>query len=349
MNHSPLLSLALLALTTNAAHAQVVSPPGFATQEGNTSNNFPFTNSSFSYQQGHPDLRGNGRTISAMAFRRDGIAGTTTGLGPRAFTLDIYMGGADVAAMSTAFSANFTGAPTQVMTNRIVNAPDHGPQASSAPAPFTFVITLDTPYVFSGALDLLWELRMTANTNTAGYTLDAASGTGTSSGTGAYQMLGTGCTTNNRTMEIRSAFTTTTALHTLRWNVTGGPSTAQCAVLVGLPLNVQLPNLCGSGTIYTTASVLSLAGSTNSSGSFSTPTGLTVPTNPFLFGFTLAAQAVAQDITQGVFPIAVSNGVNSQVPTVNPPVPGKRLYSSGNPSAVTGTLANNYNLVTEFR
>src|SRR5690606_25590588 len=141
--------LTTLSLST-ALVAQTVSPIGFANVEAPTSNTFPFSGSTFTYQQAHGDLRGAPLPITRMAWRRDGVSTGT--FVARAVTVDVWMGETDLTTITNTFATNFAAAPTQVVTNRTFNFPDHSGRPLSTPTPFTAVVTLDAAHVYTGTL-----------------------------------------------------------------------------------------------------------------------------------------------------------------------------------------------------
>lgn len=344
MKKSHISVLAPLCLVATVG-AQVVSPVGFANVESTGNNTFPFNAAAFTYQQVHGDIRGTPRPITAFAFRRDGTL--TSAYAARTVTVDVFMGDADFAAITNTFATNFVSTPTQVVTNRSVNLPDHSAIPIALPAPFTAVVNLDTPYVHTGVLDLCWDLRLTSNSGTGSYPMDAASGTGVVSTNGTATQLGTGCTTSTGTMELRWTGSTTATQFNLRWAVRGGPASAQTSVLVGNPVAIPLPSLCTP--IQTDGTFFSLGGTTATGGTF-TSALVTVPYNPAFVGIPLAAQAASLDASQPGLPLALSNGLlNTIAGPVTGPVLCARIYSSGNATALTGTLGNNYSLVTELR
>ena len=338
-------TLSISLLLTSAAMAQVVSPVANTNLEGNANNTFPWNNAQFTYQQVHGDLRGTPRSVRSLAFRRD--ATSTTVSQPRTVTLDAFMGEGDLATVTTTFATNYAATPMQVITNKTFNAPSWVDQPIDAPAPFDFVIPLDTPFAYTGNLDLVWEFRLTATAPTGSYVTDAASGTGNGLQHGNRQGMGTGCTTANGVMTLRSNFTTSTTVHSLSWQTRSGPSSAAGVTLVGVtPTNLPFPPVC-PGTIWTDGALLQLGGTTTAAGVMNTSV-ISIPYNAVLVGVTTHAQSAAVDATQPGLGLAASNGLASTIPDVTVAVMGARLWASGNASATTGSIANNYLLVTRF-
>ena len=340
-------SLALLAFSSSAV-AQFVSPAGYANLEGTSNNTFPFNATAFSYQQVHGDVQGSPRLIVGMAFRRDtGFTDFVTST-PRAITLDAFLGVGTFATAGTTYASNYSSAPTQVITNKTFNTPDWTKLSIARPAPFNFSIAFDTPYVYTGTSDLVWEFRVTANTATGTYLTDFCSGSAVSTGSGSRAGTGTGCATSNGTMTLLSNWTTSTTTHTLNWQALAGPGSAAGAVAVGaFPIAIPLPGLCGSGFIYTDGGVLVIPGTTSTTGAINT-TNITVPYTAALIGTALYSQAAALDGSQN-FGFAVSNGLQSTLGDTAPGIQCARVWTSGNATATTGSIGNNNALVTQFR
>src|SRR5687768_8311180 len=147
MNRFLLLTAALLAASLSAQG--VVSPTGYDVREGGTSNNFPWGSTTQHYMQVHGDLRGTPRTIANLSFRRDGTSTSTLGAA-RSFTLEMFMGDANLATVTNTFANNWVGTPTRVIAPRTVNAPDWTQLPRIVPAPFNFTILLDNPFNYTG-------------------------------------------------------------------------------------------------------------------------------------------------------------------------------------------------------
>ncbi len=343
--HATSFSVSFLLLTAGLT-AQVVSPVGFGSIEASSNNTYPFTGSAFTYQQIHSDLRGTPRPVTALAFRRDGTL--TSAYAARTVVVDVWMGDGDRATATTTFATNFATTPTQVMTNRTVNLPDHSAVPVALPAAFDTVLTFDVPFVYTGVQDLIWELRMSSNTLTTSYPMDAASGATNTPVNGNAMEFGTGCTTPRGVMKLRWTGSTTSTQHSIRWSVTNGPASSQGAVVVGNLVGVPLPGFCD--TIRTDGAFFSLSGTTSSTGTLATPTTLTFPYNPSFAGFPLAAQAVVLDATQPGIGLALSNGLLVTIPdVVAAGVQCMRISATNSATATTGSVGNNYALVTEFR
>ena len=323
----------------------IVSPLGYDGSEGSSQNTFPWNNATFHYMQIHGDLPRQPRVMFRMSFRRDTSLGQTAATA-RTITLELFAGLANHATVSPTFANNWIAAPTRIVASRAISAPDWLPVPRSVPAPFDFTIPFDMPHVHPGTSDLGWEMLVTANTATAPYYADAATGTGGTSQMGGWRMNGTGCTTARGEFALRSNFTTTPAVMNVAWTASGGPPGASAGVLVGAnDPDLPVPGLCG-GRLRSDAGLLALATTLPATGTWTSPV-LSVPYNPTLAGFTLYAQGVAADPTQPVFPFIATNGLASTVVDLAPPVRCSRIYLAGSLGPV-GTVASNYVLVTWF-
>jgi hypothetical protein len=343
-----LTTLAAVALCA-AASAQVTSPIGYDTTEGNSNNTFPFFSSLFHYQQIHGDIRGTPRQIRALGFRRDGTLGAGS-YGARTVTLDMWLGDANLAAVTGTFASNFIGMPTQVIANKPFNLPDYSNPFPSIPSPVDQIIVLDAPYVHTAINDLCWEVQLLSNTNTAGRFMDAASGTGGGTQVGSFTSHGTGCTTSTGTMTLRNGtnFTTNATTMNFGWATTFGPPSAATTVLLGIANpNLPLPGLCGGGRVHVSPVLVTINGTTSAAGAWTTPT-ISTPHNPALVGFAIFAQSASADGTQPGLPIAASNGVRSVITDTAKRCDVTRVYLSGSNGPV-GTVGVNYGLVTLFR
>ena len=347
--HKTMLAVAMTALVFPlAAQSSFVSPNGLATTEGNSNNTFPWNNT-FHYQQVHGDVRGAPQVIKGQAHRRDGTS-TTVSL-PRTFDLQIWAGEGTFGAttITGTFASNYAAAPTQVFTRKMVNAPDWSTRPTTPPAPFDFVLTYDTPYSYSGSLDLIWEMAIHATSLTSSYVTDAHTMGNVSSST---TILGTGCVATGRTsaMSHTASYTnnpfTDQLLVTL--SATNAPANAQGVFLLGAsnPM-LPLPGFCGTSPTLFTDGQLQLPATASATGAMTTGT-LAVRWNNIFTAAQLFTQAAAIDpgLPGG---LAISNG--RAVTLAAMPAPGRyaRIYASGNATATSGSVGLGYALVTEFR
>jgi hypothetical protein len=296
------------------------------------------------------DLKGTPRVFSEIAWRRDGSLGTTTSYGSRTIDMEISLADTDFATFSTTFASNYANTPVNVFTRKLVNTPDHTNQPNVLPAPWTFALPFDTPYVYTGVKEMLYDITCYSFTTTASYPLDAVSGA-TPSAIAGFRSVGTGCTTSNGAMTLRASHTISTSANSLSlvWNLLRGPSSASSAILVGMTdPNAPIPGLCGGGLLHTDARLLAIGGTTGTTGSMNTTAIPLAPYDSMWAGLPLTAQAASADASQSGLPVAASNGIVSTVPALPTATPSHRLYSS-TLNSPTGSLGMNYGLPTRFR
>jgi hypothetical protein len=343
---------AALALTTPFAIAQsyVVSPSACTVHEGGSNNNFPFQ-STFRYQQVHGDLKGTARSFKGLAWRRDGT--TTTTQPARTQNIELWMGDGDFAMLSTTFASNYVNTPVQVFTPKNVNLPDHTARADFQPAPWDVNLAFDTPYSYAGIKDITYEVVIhTSSIASTSYVCDAYSGTTLTAG---FTTSGTGCTTANGVMKLRTNINSSTSTNawTVSWSVSGAPSSATTAIMTGFTNpNAPIFGLCSGANLYTDALLFTLTATSTTTGTLTQPSpALSLPFDPYLVGFTVHAQAASIDNTQTGLPVAASNGNTASLPPLMP-VPAVqigRVYASGTPTATTGSMSNASGLVTRFQ
>ena len=265
--------------------------------------------------------------------------------------IEIALCVASLQAFGTSFVGKYgANVPTTVFTRKLVNLPNLATLPPAAPAPWDVEVPFDLVlFVFFNSMDLLHEVVVWSSTIPNVYPLDAVNAPTTMNG--GFSAVDLGCTTANGLMQLRSRHVAGSATNTLTlsWLVTGAPALAPAAVLVGLSdPDVPIPGLCGGGKLHTDVTLLALNGQTDASGTL-LASGLGFGYDPRFPAFTLTAQAVAVDFTQGQLPVAASNGVASPLPPLPSAVQAHRLFASGSPTASAGTLLANSCLVTRFR
>ncbi|MCC6782390.1 MAG: hypothetical protein IT457_06075 [Planctomycetes bacterium] len=248
MNHRSLTLCTLGIAGALSAQNYSVSPVAFATAEGNSTLSYIFTSAPNKTQQVHGDLQGSFRIITAMSFRRDGVATQTTG-NPRQIDMEIAMGEANFANVGIVFGSNFTAAPTAVFTRKLVSSPDWRFAPPMAPAPFDFTLTFDAPFVYQGTTDLAWEMTNHSNNGATSDTVrvDLGSPSFTNSSTA---LAGTPCRATGATQDYNLLGTLGTNINPeVRWSIQGFPTQPFAAnvLLVGLTdPALSIPGLCNT-------------------------------------------------------------------------------------------------------
>jgi hypothetical protein len=150
---------ALFFIHASAAQQQITSPAGYLAVEGQT-NFFHFgSGGARRFQQIDATHVGSGGFfIQSIAFRRD--AGPYAGgfnVPPCTMDLEITMGEANMGLVSARFDDNFLPGTRQIVFGKKqVNRVDWTGNVGT-PAPFDFVIYLDTPFAYSGQSALVIE------------------------------------------------------------------------------------------------------------------------------------------------------------------------------------------------
>jgi hypothetical protein len=305
-----LLRAGALGLLCAALHSQshTVSPASATAAEGNANNTIPWWSATHRYQQIHGDVRGNAWLVQGLALRRDGL----TGSGGPARTIDaeIFMGNADYATATGSFLGNYTGTRAQVVNRKQINLPDFT-AGQGSPAPFALVIPFDTPWPYTGAQDLAWELLVHSTTSSSTYVCDAHSGLASSTNTS----LGTGCLATGKSvrMTLSATFQTTADIVRFGWTATNCPDNSLSLVVLGhTNPSLPVPGLCTS--LY--AMPLLVFPGIASGGTYTIPV-TTAPFDPSLGGAVLYSQAFSDDPGQSGLPLAGSQGL--QTTLGNPP------------------------------
>ena len=126
----------------------------------------PFFAASYRYQQVHGDLKGTPRFFTGIGWRRDGMLLDTAQMFARTIDMELWLGDGDLATFGTTFASNRVSPPTNAFVRKIVNAPDLVLRPDAMPAPFTFNVVFDTPVLYLGLQDLLWEVVIHSNSST---------------------------------------------------------------------------------------------------------------------------------------------------------------------------------------
>lgn len=318
------LCLGLGALATSLS-AQVTSPAGYLSTEGATNHAYILGNRlNLTWQQIDSTHRGNTWLANSIAWRRDGTSAVNADATARTMEVEIFMANSDLLGITTTHTANYVGQPTNVVKKKTVSAPDWTAQPASAPAPFNFNVPYDTPWVYTGEHDLLWEVRVTKNsysgTAFSNYPFDFQyinSGGSFTNGPNpsANTNLGKGCAVTSA-----GAFTYGASLDNygtkfgFNQKVANGPANTPVTAFLGVTNpNVQLPGWCT--TLHTDALVPIPVGTTDAAGAASMSLN-NIPHAPAAVGGKFYFQAIAPS-SRG---LALTNGVEV-VPAADPNVP----------------------------
>jgi hypothetical protein len=256
--------------------------------------------------------------VRALRFRRDGQNAPFPAAVARTLDCELWMSWGDHATFTDVFDLNHGMARANVMSRQQVSLPDNT-QFQGAPAPWSVRLPLTTPFVHvGGAFDLVWELWLHANSRWDWpYQCDAVWGVGDLVA-GRSGNQGGGCrTSTGHGMDAQSSILAngSTGMLLFTWTLVNGPTLQPAVVLVGQPVVIRPPGLCGSILV---SPVLAIGGTTSQAGVFVAPR-LVLPWSPALVGAELSAQgAVADPGSAWPVPLFLSSRAWAQVPQLPP-------------------------------
>ncbi|MEZ5963366.1 MAG: hypothetical protein R3F56_05915 [Planctomycetota bacterium] len=308
-----------LLLTASFATAQVTSPRGFDTIEGNAS--FVHWGGSRRFQQIDYTQAGAPMAISSIAWRRNG--GSSSTAGPRTFDFTVDMGHADFGLISHILDDNYLpGTRTTVFNQTAVSFPDWN-TALPGPAPFDFQISLPTAFTYNGFDSLVIDFSYANNSSTANFSTDREFTGQTTPTPGA--LLAGGCVASGNTAAFSHAGYTgnqdnsVTTAYGLRLRLGGAnaPSTGGVFAMLD-PTNLNLSGLL-CDTLYPAPNILIPM---QTVGTTVPDVNLQFPYVAALLGASLYSQLAAPDAGQSGIPVVVSNGRQLTIPST--PVPAHR-------------------------
>jgi hypothetical protein len=294
-----LTAVATLAVAV-PAQTYTISPAYAAAAEGNSLDSTSWEYPSYRLQQIHNDVRGGGFTLSGISFRRDGQLATNSLFVARAIDAELWAGHGNYLAVSTTFASNYVSAPALVVNRKQINLPDLRTN-QGAPAPWSIVIPFDQQWSYDGQRDLVWELKIHANSVRSSYVLDAHVGLNMATN----RALGVGCIAAGKSqpMTLQSSFASSVDEFSFQWSGANFPNSAPSVVAID-GINANIPGLCT--TLYASPLVIVLPGTTSSGGIFIV-NPRRIPMNPSWGGVRLYQQAISFDGTQ----IVLTHGVES--------------------------------------
>jgi hypothetical protein len=249
-------------LTAQSTHT--ISPRGLALVPGGNTTGYPWGYSgsqAFRYQQIHDDMAGSPHVILGMAVRRKEVGTAWPALSPT-LQVDLSTAATGSQTATSNFASNHGMDRTVVMVARQVNFPAVNAPTNGLPAPFTYVMMFDQPFIFLGQGSLCWEVLMSANNYAGGTTLnlDLAQ-----NGLARNQVYGQGC---------RGALSGTYAAPNLDQTATGLAANSVAILMVGynnqqfagVPLPLDLTPAGAPGCSLYLAPILFLVAPTNASG-----------------------------------------------------------------------------------
>ena len=326
--------LGLVLIATAPLAAQVTSPRGFDTIEGN--NLFLHWAAPRRFQQLDQSNAGTPMVVSAIAWRRDGSV--VQSAPAHVFDLQVDMGHGDFGAIHQKLDENFRpGSRTTVFNQVRVAFPDWSANLG-APAPFDFRIQLTSPFAYHGNDALVIDFSYANSTATSVIQTDREfNGTFAPS---QGSRLGTGCVASG----MASPFTHVAYManndvvpvpaYGMRFGLAGSNAPAGAPVL--LFLDYQDRGL--SGLLCSTLHCLPVVSLTLSADA----TGL-LPNldlgfahDASLAGASVYSQLLAIDLGQSPIPLVVSNGEQTSMPAVATPAVHRCAYGWYNLPNATG-------------
>ena len=329
------------------AQTFVTSPSNLDVVEGNaTFAHFTSTAAGRRFHQVDNTHVGSAFLVQSLGFRRDGRTnGGGTNVGPRTPDFGVPMGLANFALLQRTFDSNFLGGSRQIVyTKKPTNLPSWTGNAG-IPAPFDFVVPLDTPFFYVGPNALIIDftqenLVYTGGTGSGTASIDREY-TGSSNATGSS--LGTGCTATGGA----GAFTQTMRLENngtgmpnygMRLRVAATRAPASTPVILNIDLadaNLSFPGLCGTLNALPTISLS--VGLSDVAGAIP-ETSISFAHTPAFVGATLVTQFLSPDFGQAGIPIVVSNGVQAAFPANASAAARECLYGWSSLPTNNGTL-----------
>jgi hypothetical protein len=325
-----------------------VSPIHLANTAGNGGNTIPWWSATHRYQQVRGDLRNRVLIMRGVSLRRS-FGGTFSSAVARTIDCEMFMGNADFATATGNFTGNYIGTPTNTVVRKMINCPDLTTSVSN-PEPWNVLFPHDNLFVYTGANDIAWELKIFSTTNIGTYSIDAHSGQSTGTVTLTGSQIGRGCVASGRSspMGLTSTFRTISTAsgdtHDFAWAAQEMPANAPSVLLIGTTdPALNIPGLC---TMLHSSANLTLNGTSTANSTWNVGP-LPIPYDPVLVNLAIYSQAASSDAGQPGLPFALSNGDSNRVP----PLPSRitRIWVN-DVNAATGSRSESYpyGLVTRF-
>ena len=350
---TPCFAAALVVPTALAvvdAQTQVfTAPPGFLQTEGPMAAQFnhPFYNAVARFQYVDAGQRGLARPgIKRLELRRDGMQISSSPT--RTVELEVVMAETDAGTQSTTFASNYVTGPVTVFVKKSLTLPDHTQIPVAVPAPFDVQVPFDAPFAFTGALDLLWELRLHANSASgSAYSLDTVDST--VPGEGQYTYLGfQSCTTALGPYWVHGVLprTTSAGIATIGAWAEHAPSSTPTVLAIGFADWGFASYLCAPLRSSAEVMIPVVSDATGHVGGVLAPVGITFPLAKPL---DLYLQFASFDPAQAPnLQVALSDAVRYNVVPYFPVLKVSRLFSLTSATASVGALVSNTMPIVRF-
>lgn len=341
----------VLAALSSVSVAQVTTPVGFGSTEGNAT--FFNFGAARRLQCLDASQSAGAAVYTRFSLRRDGTSTASTSYAARTVDMKLTFGPANFGTVSADLNGNLAGS-TVVYAMRNTSMPDWTNPPTTPPAPFDFNVTLDAPYVHAGG-PILWEVEHLNSSLTTQTALDRHYNA-YASAAGALIAGSVGCIATGRT----TAFGHTTALRNggpsagsvgmhLQVTTTNAPSTAPVLLSIdAIDSALSLPFLCT--TLHAQPTILLPVGVSSATGAIPAQ-HFGFAHNPGLVGATLVTQLVSIDAGQAppLLPLVLSNGRSTTMPG-DPTAPSApAAYAFATSPSTTGTFFFGGCLVAELQ
>ncbi|MCA8969438.1 MAG: hypothetical protein KDC95_06630 [Planctomycetes bacterium] len=273
------------------------------------------------------------RTLTSLAFRRDAALATSTDFGARVLeNLSITMSHAQLSTISRDFDANYKDKPVIVFAPKNVNTPDWSSKPATAVAPFDFKLTFDTPWIYNGTDDLLFEVSIekvtSAPTVLTSMPCDLQKQTGSFATSLRGATFGTGCIAGGQTTRfvLATQMHNTSARFVVQASANFGPKKSAALLMLDfVDQNISAPGVCA--VVHALPTLILPLGTTSDNGAIAATRESGLPYVPSAIGASLYFQAWAIDATQSGIGIAFSQGQRQTIPST-PTLPATgRVYA----------------------
>lgn len=346
-----LSALAALSAPLSLGAQNATSPAGLDAIEGNSSTAILFGAIERRFQQIDGTHIGMGpQSITQIGLRRDGSRATPSATA-RTFDLTIRMGHGDSTSVSAQFDNNYLAPASTVFATQTVSLPDWSASVPG-PAPFDFVVTLDSAFNYNGTDALVIELVIENSSSTGTVWVDRQLST-TPFEYAGETFRTAGCTSGGGIQPFESH------IACFNWG-NQHPSLGQRVIVHGdfappdalsvahialdLPA-IPVPGLCGP---FLNNLIVALSLGTSSSTGFTPYRVIDIPYNPVLDTTPIAVQVISIDATQPGIPVSLSDVRASFIPSA-PSTPLDCHYVYAGPTDATGTPFSNRGILFELQ
>lgn len=313
MNRYPSLILLLPVLALPLAAQTATSPRGWLHTEAPSALGM-WSWQTHRIQQVDATQIGHAGRITRVALRRNGAAAGGRS-GARTFDLEFTLGKANFAHLTNRFADNYLkGTKAKVYTRKQTSLPNWT-RFAGAPAPFDFAVPFDTPFPYDGQDALVLDFEYSSSTVTSRAYADSISDGATPRD---GKSLGPGCTVSGQTGSLNHAMRILNSGPglgsfgmTIRPELKNAPPSSVATMLFSArDPNLTLPGLC---TRLRAELGIMLPFATSATGTVP-QTSISAQHSPALIGSYLYSQFFVPDPARAGIPLALSNGMRTQVP-----------------------------------